>query len=154
MHKHQAISKGTLRKRRVTKILRIVCEAETMPRTWNKGVHAWKKHVAIKHGVALQSLYRWLVRYNEREIAGLVHTKKNKGQPKAWTPEGLNFWICLCLRPSFRWMPLKMLFEEFLFREAQIRSWNIGGFSSAIWWCRKKATPVMAAIGGSQCAFE
>lgn len=135
----RVISKGALRDRRIARILAILSEAKAPPRGWAKGLDSWKKHVAIKYGVALQSIYRWIRRYDERGIAGLSHHKANRDQPKTWTSAALNWWIGQALLPANRKIDLRSLYQDVLIIEAQRRGWRIGGWSSAIWWMRKKS---------------
>jgi hypothetical protein len=135
----RAISKSSLRARRIGKILKILHEVEAMPSTWLKGSNAWKKRIAIKHGVALQSIYRWYGMYKKSGISGLEHRKSNVGKSKIWTPEALDFWIGLVLLPQKRDMTLKALYQDCLIIEAQIRGWRVGCWSSASGWVRKKA---------------
>jgi putative transposase len=142
----RAISEDTLRNPRVGKILEILREVEAQPRNWTKGANAWKKLVATRHGVALQSVYRWLQKYDKRGIAGLEHRKSNRGMSKVWTPEALDFWIGLCLKPEMRKMTLKALYDDCLIIEAQRRGWHIGCPESANWWYNKKATPELRAL--------
>lgn len=142
----RAISEDTLRNPRVGKILAILREVEAMPRNWTKGANAWKKYVAIKHGVALQSVYRYLQKYDKRGIAGLEHRKSNAGKSKAWTPEALDHWIGLTLKPEMRKMTLKALYYDCLIIEVQRRNWTIGCYESAVWWYNKRATPEMRAM--------
>ena len=127
------------RKRRVTKILAIVRKGDSMPRTWTKGRSAWISHVAAIHNVAVQSIYRWMKKYNQRGIAGLEHRKSNVGEPKAWTPAALNWWIGQALLPANRKIDLRSLYKDVLIIEAQRRGWHIGCWSSAAWWLREKS---------------
>jgi len=142
----RAISEDTLRNHRVGKILAILREVEAMPRNWTKGADAWKKHVAAMHQVAPQSVYRWIQKYDKRGIAGLEHRKSNAGKSKAWTPEALDFWIGLCLKPTQSKMTLSALYDDCLIIEAQRRGWKIGCPESANWWYNKKATPELRAM--------
>lgn len=150
----RAISDGALRNPRVAKILAILREVDAMPREWTKGADAWKKHVALMHQVAPQSVYRWMKKYDKRGIAGIEHRKATREQPKAWTREALDFWVGLCLKPAHRKIDLSALYEDALVIEAHRRGWNIGCYDSARWWYRKKATPLMLAMqkGGLRAA--
>lgn len=141
----RAISKSSLRDRRIGNILKILREIDAQPRNWQKGSDAWKKRVALKHGAALGSLYRWKNRFDESGIAGLEHHKSNVG-PRVWTPaEALDFWIGLCLKPTQRESTLKALYED-LIREADLRGWRVGGWSSARGWLTKKAKELMGIL--------
>lgn len=142
----RAISGDALRDPRVAKILKVLREVEAQPRDWSKGANAWKKYVAITHQVALQSVYRWIQKFDKRGIAGLEHHKGNAGKSKAWTPEALDHWIGLCLLPAHRKIDVRALYEDALLIEAGRRGWDIGCYASAVWWRRKKATPLFLAM--------
>lgn len=142
----RAISAEALKNPRVARILAILREVEAMPAGFAQGKDAWIRYVAAKHDVARGSVYRWIDKYDKRGIAGLEHRKSSQGRPKAWTPEALDFWIGLCLKPSQRKMDLRALYEDALILEAQRRAWSIGGYDDAVWWFRKKASPLMLAM--------
>jgi len=142
----RVISAGALRNHRVAKILKVLREVEAQPRDWSKGADAWKNYVALTHGVAKQSIYRWIDKFDKRGIAGIEHRKSNAGKSKAWTAEALDFWVGLTLKPEHRKIDLSALYEDALLIEAGRRNWNIGCYESAVWWRRKKATPLMLAM--------
>lgn len=142
----RAISGDALRNVRVGKILAVLRDVDAMPRDFTKGADAWKKYVAIKYGVALQSIYRWIGKFDKRGIAGLEHRKANAGKSKAWTPEALDFWIGLTLKPEHRKIGLSDLYHDGLLIEAHRRGWDIGCYQSAVWWHRKRATPLLLAM--------
>lgn len=142
----RAISEATLRDERVGRILAVLREVEAMPRSWTKGKDAWLRLTATKHGVARQSVYRWLRKYDKRGIAGLEHRKSSAGKTKAWTPEALEHWLGLTLKPEMRKMTLQALYEDCLLIEAHRRNWRIGCYESAIWWYNKMVSPQMRAL--------
>jgi putative transposase len=142
----RAISGSALKNPRVARILAILREVEARPRDWRKGKDAWVRGVAARHDVARQTVYRWLAKYDKRGIAGIEHRKATAGRAKVWTPEALDFWIGLTLKPSQRKMTLKALYDDCLIIEAQRRGWNIGAYASALWWYEKKATPGLRAM--------
>jgi len=142
----RAISADALKNHRVANILAILREAEAVPRDWQKGNDAWISFVATKNGVARQSIYRWLQKYDKRGIAGIEHRKSSRGEPKAWTKEALDWWIGLALKPEHRKIDLQSLYYDALIIEANRRAWKIGGLASARWWFGKKATPALLAL--------
>ena len=117
-----------------------------MPPGFPQGKDAWIKYVAIKHKVARGTIYRWIAKYDKRGIAGIEHRKSSMGAPKAWTPEALDFWVGLCLKPEHRKIDLADLYHDALIIEAHRRGWDIGGYASAVWWRRKKCTPLLLAM--------
>ena len=142
----RAISGDALRNVRVGKILAVLRDVDAQPRDWAKGANAWKKYVAIKHAVALQSIYRWIDKFDKRGIAGLEHRKSNAGKSKSWSVEALDFWVGLTLKPEHRKIDLATLYQDALLIEAGRRGWEIGCYASAVWWHRKKATPLLLAM--------
>jgi len=142
----RAISEGALRDNRVRTILAILREAEAVPRDWTKGKRRWIEFVAAKHAVKWQTIYRWLKKYDKRGIAGLEHRKSSREKPKAWTPEALDWWIGLCLKPAHRKMDLRALYEDILVIESHRRGWEIGCQESATWWYKKRVTPQLLAL--------
>ncbi|MCX5822409.1 MAG: Mu transposase C-terminal domain-containing protein, partial [Deltaproteobacteria bacterium] len=142
----RAISGDALRNHRVAKILAVLREVDAMPRDFAQGADAWKNYVALTHGVAKQSIYRWIQKFDKRGIAGLEHRKSNAGKSKAWSSEALDFWIGLTLKPEHRKIDLSALYEDALLIEAGRRGWDIGCYESAVWWHRKKATPLLLAM--------
>jgi len=142
----RAISEKTLTDKRVGRIMRILREVEDIPRGWDKGTDAWVRFVAAKHKVNRGTIYRWKDKYNKRGLAGVEHRKSSRDNPKAWTPEGLDWWIALCLKPAHSKINLKALYEDVLIIEAHRRNWRIGCLESAVWWYNKRATPTMRAL--------
>ena len=142
----RVISGGALRNQRVARILAILRDVEAQPQDWAKGDDAWKKYVALTHGVAKASIYRWMGKFDKRGIAGIEHRKSNAGKSKAWTAEALDWWIGLTLKPEHRKVDLSALYDDALIVEAHRRGWNIGCYESAAWWHRKKATPLLLAM--------
>ena len=142
----RAISLDALKNDRIRTILAILREAEVMPRDWKLGKHKWLQCLANEKKIRIQTIYRWLKKYDQRGIAGLEHRKSNRGKPKAWTPEALDFWIGLCLKPEHRKMDIKSLYYDVLVLEAHRRGWNIGSLESARWWYNRKATPLLKAM--------
>lgn len=139
----RAISADALRNPRVAKILKILKAAEVMPRGWSSGTDAWKKRVALKHGVSSGAIYRWKNRFDENGIVGLEHHKSNTG-PRVWTPAGaLDFWIGQALLPANRKIDLRFLYQDVLIVEARLRGWKIGGWCSALWWLQRRAKLLM-----------
>jgi len=141
-----AISLKDIRDPRVSKILDIIWEAEKIPRDWTRGRRKWIESVALRHGCSFQAVYRWLRKYEKSGIAGICHRKSTKGNPRAWTPDALDFWIGLCLKKEHRKIDLHSLYIDALVLEAHRRGWRIGSYASALQWFRKKATPQLLAI--------
>lgn len=142
----RAISLNTLHNPRVRDILGILREVEAVPKDWTQGTDAWIRFVAAKHKIARTTIYRWQAKYEKRGIAGVEHRKSTRDNPKAWTPEALDWWISLCLKPAHSKINLKALYEDVLIIEAYRRNWRIGCKESAIWWYKKRATPAMLAL--------
>lgn len=142
----RAISLDTLHDPRVKEILGILRETEAVPKGWALGKRKWIEHIAAKNKIGWQTIYRWQAKYEKCGIAGVEHRKSTRDNPKAWTPEALDWWISLCLKPAHRKIDLKALYEDVLIIEAQRRTWRIGCKESAVWWFNKRATPTMLAL--------
>jgi len=138
-----ALDADILRDPRVIKWSRIVQEALNVPSGWKK--RAWIEAVAVKHDTSFQTVYRYIKKYEKRGLAGLRHTKSNKNQPKSWTPEAVDWWVGLCLKREHRKVAKDELYG-ILSIEAHRRGWRIGGYESALWWFRQKATPQLLAL--------
>jgi putative transposase len=138
-----AISETVLTDPRVRRIAGIVQDALEVPAGWKKS--KWIDAVAIKHDTTRPTIYKWIKKYKKGGLSGLQHTKPNKGKPKKWTPEAIDWWIGLCLKREHRKIAKDALYE-ILTAEAQKRGWNIGGYESALGWCKKKTTPQLLAL--------
>lgn len=147
-----AMSLNALKNHRIQRILAILREVDALPRDWTRGSDAWVRHVAAKNKIAHQTIYRWKAKQDKKGIAGLEHRKSNRGKPSAWTPEALDFWVGLTLKPAHRKMEISTLYHDALVIEAHRRDWRIGGLESANWWFNKKATPLLRAYqkGGAR----
>uniref|UniRef100_UPI0004822981 Mu transposase C-terminal domain-containing protein n=1 Tax=Desulfatiglans anilini TaxID=90728 RepID=UPI0004822981 len=142
-HSHPPIGMDVLRDRKVQEWTRIIQEAMSVPKGHKK--RAWIEFVAAKHGVAWQTVYRKIKRYEKRGLAGLKHTKSTKSQPKTWTPEAVDFWCGLCLKKEHRKLDKNILYA-ILREEAQKRDWRTGGYESALWWFHKRVNPQLLAL--------
>lgn len=138
-----AIGPGVLNDARVRRIAGIVHEALKAPRGVKK--RAWIEQVAARHGMAFQTVYRHIAKYEKQGLAGLKHTKGNRRQPKAWTPEAIDWWVGLCLKKEHRKMAKDVLYA-ILQQEARTRDWQVGGYRSALWWLEKRVTPQLRAL--------
>jgi putative transposase len=138
-----AISEAVLTDPRVRRIAGIVQDALDVPRGWKKS--KWIDAVAIKHGTTRPTIYKWIKKYKKEGLTGLQHTKSNKGKPKKWTPEAIDWWIGLCLKQEHRKIAKDALYE-ILTVEAQKRGWSIGVYESALGWYNKKVTPQLLAL--------
>ena len=141
-----AMSLDALKNNRIRNILAILREADAIPRDWSAGKRKWLEFVAAKHKIRWQTIYGWREKHEKRGIAGLEHRKSNRAQPKVWTPDALDFWINLTLKPANRKIDLRAMYEDALVIEAHRRGWDIGGLESARWWYEKKATPTLLAM--------
>ncbi len=141
-----AISEADLKDPRIRNILAILREADAIPRTWTKGKRKWIESVAIRHNADFRSIYRWRSKYEKRGIAGLRHSKSTAGKPKSWTPEAVDFWIGLCLKPQHRKINRKDLYNDVLLIEAHRRGWNVGCYNSANWWYSQRSNPQLEAL--------
>ena len=139
----RAISLEDLRNPRIKRWVKIVQEAQRVPKGWKK--RAWIEAVAVKYGTTFQTVYRYLKKYKERGIAGLKHTKKSKDQPRTWSPDAVDFWVGLVLKREHRKIDKKVLYV-ILREEAAKRGWQIGGYASAMWWLKKRVTPQLRAL--------
>ncbi|MBW1666878.1 MAG: Mu transposase C-terminal domain-containing protein [Deltaproteobacteria bacterium] len=137
------IGPEVIRDPRVGRIVKIVQEAQQVPKGWKK--RKWVQAVAVKHNVSFQTVYRWLNKYEKKGLAGLKHTKSTKKQPKAWSPEALDWWIGLCLKREHRHIDKTRLYA-ILREEALRQGWRIGSRSSAYWWHKKRVTPQLLAL--------
>jgi putative transposase len=124
---------AALMKPEVQRKARIVEEALAVPGGW--GSDKWVQHIAEKYEISRTCVYRYIGRHKKKGLCGLDHTKKNKGEPKAWTPEALNHWIGLCVKREHRKINKKSLYLE-LQIEANRRGWRIGGLGSGLWQLR------------------
>ena len=137
------LSERTLRDPRVRRLANMVQEALSVPNGKKKSKHI--RMVAAKHGVTHQTLYKYIKKYRTKGLAGLEHTKKNRGKPRAWQKEALDWWVGLCLRREHRKIAKDALYE-ILQMEAQKRGWKIGCYESALQWYNKKVTPQLLAL--------
>ncbi len=137
------ISMDIIRDPRVKRIARIIQEALSVPRGWKKT--KWINHVALKHNTTKATIYKWKKKYEKQGLAGIKHTKKNCGYPKAWTHDAINYWIGLCLKREHRKIAKDALYD-ILVMEAQKRGWKIGGYESALWWLNKRITPQLEIL--------
>lgn len=137
-----AITMKTLRNPKVTKWARIIQEAEQIPPGVKRTDHV--KTVAKRHKTTFQTIYKKIKIYKRRGLVGLEHRHKNRGAPRKWDPEALDWWIGLCLKREHRKMSKDVLYDV-LVAEAANRSWSIGGYESALQWYKKKATPQLLA---------
>lgn len=127
----------------------IVQEALSVPPGYKK--RHWADYIAHKFGINRATVYRLIKKFKEDGPAGLAHTKRNKGEPKAWTPEALNFLIGLALKKEHRKISKKALYK-ILKDKAHQMGWNIGTYKNACWWLKKYITPQLLALqnGGSR----
>ena len=137
------LSERTLRDPRVRRLANMVQEALTVPRGKKKSKHI--RLVAAKYDITNQTLYKYIKRYRAQGLAGLQHTKKNRGKPRAWQKESLDWWIGLCLKREHRKIAKDALYE-ILQMEAQKQGWKIGCYESALQWYNKKMTPQLLAL--------
>lgn len=138
-----SISEDILQDDRVGRILAIVQEAWNVPKGWK--ATKWKTFVARKHGTNRRTLYKWKSKVDQSGIFGLKHRKSNRGKPKNWTPEALEYWFGLKLKQEYRKLSDEALFE-ILKEEASRRGWRIGSLRSAIWWFDRKIPPQLVAL--------
>jgi len=137
------LSEKTLRDPRVRRLANMVQEALTVPRGWKKS--KWIRAVAGKHDITHQTLYKYIKRYRAQGLAGLEHTKSNRGAPRAWQAESLDWWVGLCLKREHRKIAKDALYD-ILIIEAQKQGWKIGCYESALQWHHKKVTPQLLAL--------
>ena len=146
------ITTDLVRDPRVGRIVRMIQEARTVPKGW--GRRAWIQAVALKGGTTWQNLYRYMARYEKQGLAGLRHTKSNAEQPKAWSPEAVEWWVGLCLKKEHRKLARdgKKRLYAILIEEASRQGWRIGSYRSALWWIERKVTPQLRALqrGGAR----
>lgn len=138
-----AVDRSVLDDPAVGRWVRILQEARDVPKGWKK--RAWVEAVAIKHKTTFQTIYRKEKAYQQKGLAGLHHTKKTKGTPRAWTPEAIDWWVGLCLRREHRKIDRNVLYA-ILEEEAARRGWQIGGYRSALLWLENRVTPQLRAI--------
>lgn len=112
---------------------------------------ASRRAAALKAGIDYRTYLYWLNKYNKGGPQGLKHIKSNKGEPRTWDQEAIDFWIGLCLKKAHRKIDKASLYE-ILCVEAAKKGWRIGGYNSAMWWHRKLAIPQFKALqrGGAR----
>ncbi len=137
-----AITMDTIRNPKVTRWARILQEADAVPQGWTRT--AWVKDVAERNQTTFQTIYKKLKKYDKRGLAGLEHRHANRGKPRKWDTEALDWWVGLCLKREHRKMSKDVLYD-YLTKEAESRGWSIGGYESALRWFAKKATPQLLA---------
>lgn len=139
-----ALSLNDLKNKKLTRWVRIIQEAMNVPRGWKKS--KWIEAVGIKNKTCSQQIYKKIKKYEKSGLAGIKHTKPNqKGRAKSWTPEAVDFWLGLCLKEEHRKISKDHLYNIMVI-EADKRSWQVGGYNSALWWFKKKATPQLLAL--------
>lgn len=137
---------AAFRKDKVRVRAKIIHQALNMPPYWTKGQSAWIDKIATENEVSRPQVYKLIRKYKKGGYVALDHTKSYAGQAKKWTPEALNWWLGMALKKGHENISLLVLYEDALLIEARRNSWEIGGYASAIWWYRKKATPQMLAL--------
>ena len=144
-----AVSESVLTDPRVRRIARIVQEALDVPASWKKS--KWIDATAVKHDTTRPTIYKWIKKYRKQGLSGLAHTKSNRGRPKVWAPEAIDWWVGLCLRREHRKIAKDALYD-ILIIEAEKKGWRIGCYESALSWYNKKATPQLQALqrGGAR----
>lgn len=128
---------------RVIEIGQIVREAEQVPDGWQN--KAWKQAVAHKHGVHIATLYDWVGKFRRGGLEALAHRKKNRGQPKKWHPEAIDFGVGLALRRSNRKLTQKEIYNA-LATEAIKKNWAIGCYRSFTEHLRRRLNPQLLAL--------
>ncbi len=141
-----AISEQDLQDPRIRRILKIIGEAQNVPRGWTKGKRRHIEAVALKYDTDFRSIYRWIKKYEKRGIAGLRHSKSTARQPKAWTPEAVDCWMGLCLKREHRNINFRDLYEDCLLLEARRRGWRVGTYESARWWYNHRINPQLLEL--------
>lgn len=138
-----AISLDVIRDPRVRRIAGVVQEALEVPGGWKK--RKWVEAVAIKNDTTWQTIYKWIKKYEKKGLAGLKHSKKNGGEPRAWTPAAIDWWVGLCLKKEHRKIAKDALYDVLII-EAHKNGWKIGCYESAMWWLNKRVTPQLLAL--------
>lgn len=130
------ISEKVLTDPRVQRIARIVQEALDVPKGWKKS--KWINAVAVRHDTTRPTIYKWINKYQKKGLVGLSHRKSNRGKPKVWTPEAIDWWVGLCLKHQR--VAKDALYFDTLIPEAGKRGWKIGGYRSALNYYSQIAT--------------
>lgn len=138
-----ALDMTVIRDGRVAKWSRIIQEAIGTPPGWKK--RAWIEDVAGRRHTTASTIYRQIQKYQKKGLAGLKHTKGNRRQPKAWTPEAVDYWIGLCIKKEHRKIAKDALYA-ILTQEAARKGWRVGGYESALWWAKQRITPQLLAL--------
>lgn len=128
----------TLRDDRVLARLRIVAEAEKIPATWTDGRRKWVEHVAMRHGVSWQTVYKWMDIQGKQGPDGFLHGAKRRADTvyRVWSPEAVRYWEGLILKREHRKMAKKDLYRHLLAEAAQ-RGWRVGTYESALLHAKK-----------------
>lgn len=130
---------------------RAVITSEALSVPPGKKKSEWVSEIAAKHGKSRATIYNYLSAYKKEKVKGLTHTRKTKGQPKAWTPEALDSWIGLVLKRAHRKISKKSLYR-ILKIEADKNNWKIGSYSNACEKISEILTPQLEALqkGGAR----
>ena len=127
----------------------IIGIAKTVPHNFKGGRRAWIEHIALKHNISWQTIYRWLKKEDAAGLDGLMHGNRfaRQGVASAWSPEALDYWTGLILRREHRKMSMRVLYAH-LEREAQARGWRIGSYASATQHAGTIPAPLIAYRDG------
>lgn len=142
----RGLSEDLLKDPRVQHCAKIVREAQEVPPGWKS--RKWVEHVAAKYNHAPKTVYEFIAREKSGGLAAHRHTKKNKGEPKAWDRVALEFGIGLALKRPHRKMSEKAIFEA-VAAEARQQGWKIGGYRSFCSHLDKGLNPLLVAIRDS-----
>lgn len=133
--------------------VQIVAEAALPPHGWGKGLRAWKEHVALKHGISPQTLYRWLKDEKEKGLDGLLHGNAVPRGHRAWDRQAVEYWHGLVLKREHRQMSQRVLYGH-LADEAARQGWRIGSYSGAVTLAKEIPAPLLAYRDGGTRALD
>jgi putative transposase len=138
-----ALSEDVLHDTRVCRLAQIVHEAQNPAPGWKR--KAWVNAVANKHNMHPSHIYKLVAKHMKGGPEALKHVKRNRGTPKAWSPEALDFGLGFVLKRPHRKMSMKAAYEVVL-SEAFKRAWATGCYRSFTDHIRKKLTPQLIAL--------
>jgi len=139
----RGLSEDLLKDSNVQRCVAIVRQALDVPADWKP--KAWKEQVALRHGIRVSTVYKYIARQEARGISAHRHTKANKGQPKIWDMAALEFGVGLALKRQHRKLSQKAVYRA-VRDEAALRGWAVGGYRSFCIHLSKKLNPLLVKL--------
>lgn len=106
-----------------------------------------KKAAALKYGKTPRTVDTYCRKYKTEGPQGFIRHRSNRGEPRTWDKEAIDFWLGLCLKRPHNKLGKAALYEGLCIEAAKPENnWRIGSYTSALWWYNKRATPQLEAI--------